>query len=174
MPSRLIVAVLIGFILLPAIPVATALPAKAAAACAAWKAEMEEDEGGPVLTASVCAKGASPAPALMLQCFTNALFRYDPGPSSGPDADPGTSLHLTFATETGSLEQQLDFQEMDATFAAELSPAAPLLALLRSGSTVTVTDGSGRLPTKTFTLAGSSAAIGKVLGKCGAEAPGGD
>ena len=80
------------------VAVAAALQAMqpAFAAPCGWSAKMEEDEGGSVLTASVC--GGPKADAhLMLVCFDKPVLSYDLG-TAGQQLEPGNSASFTFKT----------------------------------------------------------------------------
>ena len=133
------------------------------AASCTWTAKMEEDEGGSVLTASVC--GGPKADAhLMLVCFDKPVLSYDMGPS-GQQLEPGISGSFTFKGADKSVSKKLDLEAMYNYFTIELSKDDPLLTLLRAKGDVTVT--SDKYGENSFPLAGSSAAIGKVLAQCG-------
>jgi len=156
----LVVALLaIGAMQVPAAPAAAA-----ASECSRWTAAAEEDEGGPALTARVCASGSDAA--LVLQCGNEPYFRYDPGPGA-PEIAEGSRVELVFKTETASVRAKLDYQAMDGSLGLDLTRDAPLLKLFRAGHTVSVSDAAGRLPPHEFTLAGASAAIAKVIAGCG-------
>jgi len=133
------------------------------AAPCGWTAKMEEDEGGSVLTASVC--GGPKADAhLMLVCFDKPVLSYDLG-TAGQQLEPGISGSFTFKGGDKSVTKKLDLEAMYNYFTIELSKDDPLLTLLRAKGDVTVT--SDKYGENSFPLAGSSAAIGKVLAQCG-------
>lgn len=152
--------------LVRALPIAATLLAilPAHAASCNWTAKMEEDEGGSVLTASVC--GGPKADAyLMLVCFDKPVLSYDLG-ASGQRLEPGTSGSFTFKAGDKSVTKTLQLEAMYNYFTLELSGATdPLLALLRGKGDVTVT--ADKYGENSFPLTGSSAAIGKVLPQCG-------
>lgn len=133
------------------------------AASCNWSAKMEEDEGGSVLTASVC--GGPKADAhLMLVCFDKPVLSYDLG-GAGQQLEPGISASFTFKGGDKSVTKKLDLEAMYNYFTAELSKDDPLLGLLRGKGDVTVT--ADKYGGNSFPLTGSSAAIGKVLTQCG-------
>ena len=134
------------------------------AASCSWSAKMEEDEGGSVLTASVC--GGPKADAhLILVCFDKPVLSYDLG-TAGQQPEPGNSASFTFKTADKSTTKTLQLEEMYNYFTLELSGASdPLLALLRGKGDVTVT--ADKYGENSFPLTKSSAAIGKVLAQCG-------
>ena len=144
----------------------TALPATlpAHAASCAWSAMMEEDEGGSVMTASVCG-GPKGDAHLMLACFGKPVLSYDLG-AAGGQLEPGISGSFTFKAGDKSLTKNLQLEAMYNYFTAELSgPADPLLSLLRGKGELTVS--ADKYGAASFPLKGSGAAIGKVLAACG-------
>ena len=144
------------------------LPAHAASC--SWSAAMEEDEGGSVMTASVCG-GAKADAHLMLTCFAKPVLSYDLGPS-GPQLEPGISADFTFKAGGKSVTRTLQLEAMYNYFTAELPDAKdPLLALLRGKGEVTVS--ADKYGEAAFPLKGSGPAIGKVLAQCG-KGSGGD
>ena len=141
-----------------------ALTTTAHAGSCSWSAKMEEDEGGSVLTASVCG-GAKSDAYLMLTCFAKPVLSYDLG-SSGPQLEPGISGSFTFKAGGKSVSKKLELEAMYNYFTVELSGASdPLLALLRGKGELTVA--ADKYGEATFPLTGSGAAIGKVLAQCG-------
>ena len=152
------------------VAVAAALQAaqSAFAAPCAWTAKMEEDEGGSVLMASVC--GGPKADAnLMLACFDKPVLSYDLG-AAGQVLEPGISGSFVFKAGGNAVTRKLDLEAMYNYFTVQLESADPLLALLRAKGEVTVT--SDKYGENSFSLAGSSSAIGKVLAQCGKAASG--
>ena len=133
------------------------------AASCKWTAKMEEDEGGSVLTASVC--GGPKADAhLMLVCFDKPVLSYDLG-TAGQQLEPGNSASFTFKGGDEAVTKKLDLEAMYNYFTAELSKDDPLLGLLRGKGDITVS--ADKYGENSFPLTGSSAAIGKVLAQCG-------
>ncbi|MDX8534439.1 hypothetical protein RFM41_25265 [Mesorhizobium sp. VK25A] len=134
------------------------------AASCTWSAKMEEDEGGSVMTASVCG-GPKGDAHLMLACFGKPVLSYDLG-TAGGQLEPGISANFAFKAGGKSLTKKLELEAMYNYFTTELSgPADPLLALLRGKGEVAVSaDKYGEM---SFPLKGSGAAIGKVLAECG-------
>ena len=137
---------------------------QAAAASCGWSAKMEEDEGGSVMTASVCG-GPKGDARLMLACFDKPVLSYDLG-AAGQQLEPGISGSFTFKAGDKSVTKKLDLEAMYNYFTVELSgPADPLLALLRGKGDVTVS--ADKYGAASFPLKGSGGAIGKVLAECG-------
>jgi hypothetical protein len=141
-----------------------------AASCGGWSAKMEDDEGGKVLTASVCG-GPKGDAQLMLTCFDTPILSYDLG-SSGQQAEPGASGAFDFKAGGKTLTETLQLEEMYGYFVVNLAKADPLLDLLRSKGDVTVS--AAKFGAISFPLKGSSGAIGKVLAQCGKAKPAGD
>ena len=153
-----------GAKLLPMLIAATALQLlPAAAGSCSWSAKMEEDEGGSVLTASVCG-GASEDAHLMLTCMGQPTLSYDLG-AAGQQLEPGISASFEFSADGKTVTKKLDLEAMYNYFVAQLTPSDPLLELLQGKGDVTVVSTSyGR---NSFPLTGSSKAIRKVLASCG-------
>jgi hypothetical protein len=141
-----------------------------AASCGGWAAKMEEDEGGKVLTASVCG-GPKGDAYLMLTCFDTPVLSYDLG-SAGQQLEPGISGAFDFKADGKTVTRTLQLEEMYSYFVVNLAKADPLLDLLRSKGDVSV--GSAKYSAISFSLKGSSVAIGKVLAQCGKAKPAAD
>ena len=138
----------------------------ATAGTCSWSAKMEEDEGGSVLTASVCG-GPKQDANLMLTCLGQPSLSYDLGPS-GQQLEPGISASFDFSADGKTVTKKLDLEEMYNFFVVQLTPADPLLALLQGKGDVTVS--SAKYGQNSFPLTGSSKAIKKVLASCKASA----
>lgn len=137
------------------------------AASCGWSAKMEEDEGGSVLTASVCG-GPKGDAHLMLACFDNPVLSYDLG-DSGQQLEPGISGEFDFKADGKTVTKTLQLEAMYNYFVVDLAKADPLLDLLRSKGDVSVS--AEKYGDISFPLKGSSAAIGKVLAQCGKAKP---
>lgn len=136
------------------------LPANAGSC--SWSAKMEEDEGGSVMTASVCG-GARQDAHLMLTCTGQPTLSYDLG-AAGQQAEPGSSASFDFSAGGKTETRKLDLEEMYGTFVVQMKPSDPLLALLQEKGDVTVS--SAKYGRNSFPLTGSSKAIRKVLASC--------
>ncbi|MER9331708.1 hypothetical protein NKJ26_19310 [Mesorhizobium sp. M0152] len=139
-----------------------------AAPCDGWSAKMEEDEGGSVLTASVCG-GSKGDSWLMLTCFDRPVLSFDLG-GAGPQLEPGISGAFDFKADGKTVTKTLQLEAMYDYFVVELARADPLLGLLRGKGEVLVS--AAKYGQAGFPLKGSSAAIGKVLAQCGKAKPG--
>ncbi|WP_246135774.1 hypothetical protein [Mesorhizobium intechi] len=141
-----------------------------AASCGGWSAKMEEDEGGSVLTASVCG-GQKGDAHLMLACFDKPVLSYDLG-ASGQQLEPGLSGVFDFKAEGKTVTKTLQLEAMYNYFVVDLEKADPLLDLLRSKGDVSVS--SAKYGSNSFPLKGSKGALGKVLAQCGKAKPADD
>jgi len=142
----------------------------ALAASCGWNARMEEDEGGSVLTASVCG-GPKGDAQLLLTCFAKPVLSYDLG-DAGQQIEPGISASFEFKAGGRTVKKTLQLEAMYNYFTVELRQADPLLDLLRSKGEVTVS--ADKYGANSFPLAGSGTAIGKVLAQCGKAKPADD
>ncbi|ESY86328.1 hypothetical protein X739_14135 [Mesorhizobium sp. LNHC220B00] len=131
---------------------------------------MEEDEGGSVLTASVCG-GPKGDAHLTLTCFDNPVLSYDLG-NAGQQLEPGISGAFDFKADGKTVTKTLQLEAMYNYFVVDLAKADPLLDLLRGKGDVSVS--GAKYGANSFPLKGSSAAIGKVLAQCGKAKPAGD
>ncbi|MCZ8546864.1 hypothetical protein OOJ09_21970 [Mesorhizobium qingshengii] len=134
-----------------------------AASCSGWSAKMEEDEGGKVLTASVCG-GPKGDAYLMLACFDTPVLSYDLG-TAGQQLEPGISGSFDFKADGKTVTKTLQLEAMYNYFVVDLAKGDPLLDLLRSKGEVSIS--AAKYGQGSFPLKGSSAAIGKVLAQCG-------
>ncbi|RJT29289.1 hypothetical protein D3227_32435 [Mesorhizobium waimense] len=131
---------------------------------------MEEDEGGSVLTASVCG-GPKADAQLMLTCFGKPTLSYDLG-AAGAQLEPGISASFVFKAGGKAVTKTLELEAMYNYFTVQMDSADPLLDLLRANGEITVA--SDKYGENSFSLGGSSAAIGKVLAECGKASSDGD
>jgi len=149
--------------LFPILIAGIALQAWAASAgSCSWSAKMEEDEGGSVMTASVCG-GAQQDARLMLTCLGQPTLSYDLG-SAGQQLEPGISASFDFSADGKTISKKLDLEEMYNYFVVQMKPSDPLLALLQGKGDVTIS--AAKYGKNSFPLTGSSKAIRKVLASC--------
>ena len=131
-----------------------------------WTAQMEEDEGGSTLVASVTAAAVGDVtPELFIMCAGSegVNLRYV---SSADTVADGAEADFSFENESSKLTKHMKLEEMDGAFAAYFQPSDPLVALLQTGDDVLISESAGNYPAQTFTLTGSSKAIGKLLKTC--------
>ncbi|MER9140354.1 hypothetical protein NKI20_29590 [Mesorhizobium sp. M0830] len=138
-----------------------------AASCNGWAARMEEDEGGSVLTASVCG-GPKGDAHLMLTCFETPVLSYDLG-ATGQQLEPGISGSFEFKADGKVVTKTLQLEAMYNYFVIDLAKADPLLDLMRGKGDVSVS--AAKYGESSFALKGSIAAIAKVLAQCGKAKP---
>lgn len=134
------------------------------AGAAEWVAEMVEDEGGPLLTAYVegDAPGAYP-PRLSFICGDEAGLRYLPANEAGM---PDMAIDFAFSTESAEIMVPMQYEAMDGAFGAYFPKTGEIIGLLKGGVDLLVRSADGSVPPQTFSLAGSRAAIDKVLAAC--------
>lgn len=153
-----------------AVVLAAALATPALAAdCEAWKAGIEQDEGGPTMVASICASNR-PDDALLLTCGGEDKIGLRFLPVTGDAFPPGGDMNyksaFVFASGPLNAEITLRFEAMDGAMTATPRLDSDIVRILKSAGPLTVTDKSGVLPAATFTLKGSSKAIGMVERAC--------
>ena len=136
-------------------------PTRAAEACG-WSAQMEEDEGGPVMVASSCESDTDSGPAFRLFCGN---IRYN-GNGLEMGANPPASSTLVLTSGGKSLAADVVFEEMDGAFAAYVELGGPIVSLLKTGNEVGVTLKGTDLPSRMVSLKGSTAAIDKLIAAC--------
>ena len=146
--------------------VTLSLTGAAMAADSGWTAQMQEDEGGSVMVASVSAAPVGDVtPELELMCAGDqgVNLRYL---STADTVAPGSEADFSFENENSKISLHMLYEEMDGAFAAYFPPSDPMIALLETGDEVFISESSGNYPAQTFTLTGSSKAIGKLLKTC--------
>ncbi|MDO9418997.1 hypothetical protein [Pararhizobium sp.] len=134
--------------------------------CGSWSAAMQEDEGGPQMTASVCStKGGNPG-HILLVCGQpgDVGFRYLPGHVAQAPTDVPNfkgAFHLT--SEGGTVNTMLSYEEMDGAYTTYVKTGHDLITVLKSGKEVTMT---GPFKPESFSLTGSSKAIDTLIKAC--------
>ena len=137
--------------------------------CDAWKADMEQDEGGPAMTASICATNR-PDDLLLITCGGEDKIGVRLVPATGDDFPPNGDMNYKskFVFTSGLLSEEtvLQYEAMDGVMVATPRRDSALVSILKSPGPLTITDKTGVLPPVTFELKGSSKAIGKVERAC--------
>jgi hypothetical protein len=134
------------------------------ASAAGWIAQMQEDEGGEVMTASVTGEGPGDFPPMLsMTCWDKVNLRYF---MAGNEGDLDETADFTLASEADEVTLSMLYEAMDGAFAAYFGKADPVLALLKGGKDLLVTNPAGKYPPQTFTLEGSSDAIDTLLDSC--------
>lgn len=159
MKRQIVCSVLTMFTL--ATPVAMT-PARAAETCG-WSAQMEDDEGGPVMVASSCESDTDSGPAFRLLCGDQINIRYD---GFGMDANLPAPSTLVLTSDGKSLKAEVVYEEMDGALAAYVDMNSPIISMLKTGSEVGVTFKGVSLPPRMVSLKGSTIAIDKLISAC--------
>jgi hypothetical protein len=131
-----------------------------------WTAQMVEDEGGPIMMASVTAPAHGDiTPELEVTCAgeEGVNLRYLMPVDAG---EPGSEADFLFENEAAQAKLHMALEDMDGAFAAYFPKTAPIVVLLQTGDEVFVSDASGNFPAQKFVLKGSSKAIATVLKGC--------
>lgn len=128
-----------------------------------WSAQMEDDEGGPIMVASSCESDIEWGPVFRLMCGEGINIRY-----YGLEMDAGLPAPTTLVLTSGgtSLDADVIYEEMDGALAAYVALSSPIISLLKTGEEVGVTFEGMDLPPRMVSLTGSSAAIDKLISDC--------
>ena len=158
---------MVGLVLGPLAMAPVATPAMAQAACTNWVAEPWEDEGGPVLTAAACALDNDQV-FLSLTCHGGTVaIRHDLGYGAERSAQYDERAMVAFTSDDGTaVTLDMGYEDMDGKFAAYLPKDAPVVALLMAGREVAVRDEAGIFPSRSYSLAGSGAALKALMAGC--------
>lgn len=131
-----------------------------------WTAQMEEDEGGPAMVASITAPAdGSVTPELRLQCAGSegVMLRYL---TAADTVSPGSEADFLFENENSQITEHMQYEDMDGAFAAYFPPSDKMIEFLKTGDEVFISESSGNYPAQTFPLKGSSKAIDTLLKTC--------
>jgi hypothetical protein len=137
-----------------------------AALAAAWTAQMEEDEGGPVMVASVTGEADGDLqPMLRMMCAGSdgINLRYEMASDAG---SPGSEADFRFENEHDEATLHMVYEDMDGAFAGYFPPTDPMIALLQNGKDVFISETAGNYPAQSFSLKGSTKAITALLKTC--------
>ena len=131
-----------------------------------WVAQMEDDEGGKVMVASVAGDpDGNQTPMLRLMCAgaRGVMLRYD---MTGNAGGPGSSLDLLLENEAKQVKVEMAYEAMDGAFVAYFHKTDPIIDLLENGPDLTISEATGDGPATTFSLDGATKAIATVLKGC--------
>jgi hypothetical protein len=131
-----------------------------------WTAQMEEDEGGPVMVASITASAdGNITPELRLMCAGSegVMLRYL---TAADTVSPGSEANFLFENENSQITEHMQYEDMDGAFAAYFPPTDKMIEFLKTGDEVFISESSGNYPAQTFPLKGSSKAIDTLLKTC--------
>lgn len=135
-------------------------------ACSRWVAQMQEDEGGEVLTALTCAIDA-PQTGLALACAGGTmLLRYDLANGAPGEPPLEDRRAATFAVDDAAQPFELAYEEMDGWYATTFDMGDPLVDRLRHGATLRISVADDVYPAHSFSLAGSSKALDALEAQC--------
>jgi hypothetical protein len=141
-----------------------AAPSRAQEGCTGWTAAMEEDEGGPVLAARACAEPGQGE--LRLTCSDGFGVRYDPAVDLSGRASTGTEADFQWQIGDQTYVLHAVLEEMDLMFFSTFETRDPLVAALKSGDELIISDAARTYPARTFSLKGSRAALDTLLAAC--------
>jgi hypothetical protein len=142
------------------------VPARAEDDCRTWVTEMQEDEGGAVLTTHACSQDNDQAWMAMTCSDGRIWLRYDMALGTGKDVDYEAVAEVEFVTDNGTETLPMAFQAMDAMFAGDVPADGALIALLKSNEGVLVRSVAADYPVRTYSLKGSSKAISALVAQC--------
>jgi hypothetical protein len=146
-----------------------ALPARAQVQdnCQAWVTDMQEDEGGPVLTTHVCSDDPSRT-WLAMTCYQGrVIIEHDLALGGSKDPASDETVEVEFVTDGGIETIPMSFQEMTAYFSGEAQAGGKLVELLKSEKSLMIRDKAAAYPARTYSLKGSSAALATLVSACG-------
>jgi hypothetical protein len=145
------------------------LPIPAVAAqCDHWTAAMEEDEGGSVMMANICAPAGKATHELIVQCGApgELLVRFIPVAPTGFPPSQNYQTEIEFSMDQEMFTRPARYEEMDGAMAMDTKIDAPFVSVLQTQKEVMISDTTGKVPGATFTLKGSKAALAKVISAC--------
>jgi len=144
-------------------------PAYAGENCKTWNASMEEDEGGPVMTARVCSGIGDVVNELSFQCGSKGelMIRYIPVAPENypPDGNGNFETDLEFSLDKEIFKRHARYEDMDGAMATE-TRIDPFVSTLMIQEKVAVADITGKVPGATFTLNGARKALEKLIATC--------
>ena len=143
-----------------------AVPARAQDNCSAWVTEMQDDEGGPVLTTHACSDDSSKT-WLSMTCSDGKLWlQHDLALGGAKEPASDETAEVEFVTDGGIETVPMMFQEMNAMFGGEVPADGALVKLLQSQASVLIRDKAAAYPARTYRLKGSSAALTTLVSQC--------
>jgi hypothetical protein len=143
--------------------------------CDRWEASMEEDEGGPTMMASICARTASSDPAeqhfILVQCGPDDAVSIRYLPFAGASYPPGgneeykTKIELSLAKEKFTVDAH--YEAMDGALVMDSVNKSLVTVLLKQKRFMLSDVNSDKVPVVTFTLNGAKQAFEKLMKTCG-------
>lgn len=131
-----------------------------------WVAQMEDDEGGKVMVASVAGEpDGKLTPTLRLMCAGSkgVMLRYAMASDAG---GPGSQVNLLFENESKQVKMTMAYEAMDGAFVAYFHKTDPMIDLLENGPDLYISETTGDGPATSFPLQGATKAISAVLKGC--------
>lgn len=144
--------------------------------CDRWTANMEEDEGGPVMTAWACVKASASVPeaihSISVQCSgkDTLMIRFAPfadEKSYPPGGNENYETKVEFSLDQEMFTLDARFEAMDGALSMGTDINTPLVTTLMAQKEVTVTDvNNDKVPPITFKLKGAKKAFEKLIKAC--------
>jgi hypothetical protein len=143
--------------------------------CDRWEASMEEDEGGPVMMASICARTDSSDPAeqhyILVQCGPDdgVSIRYLPfaGASYPPGGNEEYKTKLEFSLAKEKFTVDAHYEAMDGALVMNSVNKSSVTILLKQKRFMLSDVNSDKVPVVTFTLNGATEAFEELSKTCG-------
>jgi len=143
-----------------------ALPFPALASqCDHWTASMQEDEGGPVMMANICAPAGKNSHELSMNCGEKGKLSIRYLPANFLPAE-GFKTDIQFSLGQEMFTRPAQYEEMDGAMVVDIDIGSPFLSVLQSQKQMTLSHTGGKVPSATFTLKGSKAALAKLIATC--------
>jgi hypothetical protein len=143
--------------------------------CDRWDASMQEDEGGPVMTAMICAKTNSSEPEaqnlLLVQCASEGSLwmRYIPYASPDnypPGGDQSYNTEIEFSLDQEMFTEKAQYEDMDGAMAMSTTSDSKLISVMMAQKQVILSDVNDKAPGATFTLNGARKALETIIKAC--------
>jgi hypothetical protein len=137
--------------------------------CDHWTADMQEDEGGPIMTAHACSPTGNAAHEFYVTCGEGQFsLRWIPVAPKDypPKGDESFKTKLVFKSDGKQIEKEAGYEAMDGAMATYWKSGDPFTDLLKSGANFSIEDKAKHLPSVTVTLKGSTKALEKVEKSC--------
>lgn len=144
------------------------------AECDRWEASMQEEEVGPVMTASICAQTSEGTPEtqhlLLIECAGEGSLwmRYLPFAENNypPGGDQEFKTEIKFSLGQEVFTEPARYEDMDGAMAMDTTVDAPLIGAMTRQKQLILADVSNKAPGATFTLNGAPDALEKLIKAC--------
>ena len=140
-----------------------------AAGCDAWTAQLEEDEGGPVMTARICSGTGDATHELSFRCGAQGslMIRFIPAAPAGyPPNDGNYQTRIEFLLNTHRFTRDAHYEDMDGAMAMETTIGDSLVEGMFREAEIALSDAKGKVPAAKFTLDGAKQALEKLTRTC--------